>query len=83
MAKEHQKEECESCGFETELFEVKEPTYSGTPLRYRLCNLCNETLAGTAKFYPRQYQNPEILKTICYVGNAILQELRRGRGERG
>lgn len=40
-----------------------------------LCQLCAGTMTGNALDYPSQYPNADVLKTICYVGNAILAKL--------
>lgn len=43
-----------------------------------LCRLCASTLAGNAYDYPEQYQGQAaVLKTICYVGNTILAEVKK------
>jgi hypothetical protein len=46
-----------------------------------LCNLCADTQAGRAEEYPRQFEGQsETLQVICYVGNEIIQHLRRMQG---
>jgi hypothetical protein len=66
--------ECFSCGFETDALK----SYR----RYDrddawLCALCASTMAGRAQKYPDQFPNRDVLQTICYVGNVILEALRR------
>jgi ribosomal protein L37AE/L43A len=69
-----QPEECQSCGYETHL----KPYENGMPRQtYWLCELCAGTLAGNAVAYPGQYgEAGTVMKTICYVGNAILEAIR-------
>lgn len=78
--KREKPEYCDACGFETT--EIKE---------YRLhrnvpdedyawfCELCVSTYSATAYEYPLNFPGREadILLTICYVGNLILQEIRK------
>jgi hypothetical protein len=43
-----------------------------------LCQLCAGTMSGNAEEYPEQFRGHDnVMKTICYVGNAILQALKR------
>lgn len=72
--------ECWSCGWETLDLEA----YPTAPRPYDiseenkgkwLCDLCASTLTGSALDYPTHYDAPT-LRTICYVGNAILATLR-------
>lgn len=48
-----------------------------------LCLLCASTMAGTACEYPNQFRSDrdyDILATICFVGNAIIEEIRKSKG---
>lgn len=42
-----------------------------------LCELCANTPAGTAKQYPDQFPQANVLQTICFIGNALLDALER------
>lgn len=62
-------EECESCGFETgELEQHGDGWY---------CRLCAGTMASRESRYPSP--NTNVLRAICFVGNAIIAEIRGKR----
>lgn len=44
------------------------------------CDLCAGSFAGNAYDYSH-YENRPLYATVCYVGNAILQELRKRDAE--
>lgn len=46
--------------------------------RYNACALCAGSWAFNAMCY--HYENEMLYKTVCYVGNAVLNELRGNRG---
>lgn len=66
--------ECESCHYETPAL-----TYCADRILRSiwLCDLCAGTLAGNAAKNPVAYPHADVLRTICYVGNVILAEIRR------
>ncbi len=79
-------EECECCGFETAALKPYPETryrFSREDTSQRethkwLCLFCASTMAGSADEYPEQFSAGHagtILKTICFVGNAILARL--------
>ncbi len=68
--------ECESCGFKTEL----ELCGSGSPIQNSeayLCQLCQDTLAGTAYFHPEVYPERKVLQMMAYTTHLILQKLEK------
>ncbi len=65
--------ECDSCGFKTEAVTECPDLAKAEPPWY--CELCKSTHAGVAHQYPSQYQNADVLRTICYVGNVILAKM--------
>lgn len=74
--------ECDSCEFEAELKEYRSMRLvAGMPDKVkRLCHLCAATMTGGAVDYPNQYldgRSGDVMKTICYVGNAIIAEIRK------
>ena len=71
--------ECESCGFS---IETKEYTYGFDNKKMQLCFLCAGTFAGNAAQYPSQYDNADVLKCICFVGNAILKAISEPKEEK-
>ncbi len=69
-------DECESCGYETDL-KAYSMCRSLPKSEYKwLCNLCAGTMAGNAYEYPEQYENVPLFQTVCYVGNAILDAVK-------
>lgn len=77
-------EGCDSCRFETALKRYDNHRSIGLhasgPKSKWLCELCASTMAGNAHEYPEQYRGERAtLQTLCYVGNAILTELRKGK----
>jgi hypothetical protein len=67
---------CQSCGWATpdlQLFDIGTP-----PQPFWLCELCANTAAGNAMAYPYGQVQP-VLTAICYVGNAIIAEIRKSR----
>ncbi len=79
---EEKPDECECCGFETEeliaypfpfMFSDLDTTHQWA------CAFCNDTRASHANAHPENYRDPQMLKAICYIGNAIIAEIRKGR----
>ena len=79
---DQQPEECHSCSYETTaLTRYEHTTRQGEP--HWLCELCAGTLASSALEHPHHYSDGgATLKTICYVGNVILDAIRKA-AERG
>jgi hypothetical protein len=79
--------ECDSCHFQTtKLTEYERSPFNrnpSDPTTKKLCDLCASTVAGNTVDYPASYRDPAVLRTICYVGNVILQaiQLKQGRIE--
>jgi hypothetical protein len=77
-------ESCDCCGFETtkiDFYKWNDFTNKRLPENKGrwLCDLCAGTMTSTYDEYPRQHTDQELtaLKTICYVGNAILRALEK------
>lgn len=78
-------EQCDSCGFET--LDLKAYGNSSYSLGTRsgqgeshkwLCSLCAGTMTGTAYEYPEQFRGEiNTMRAVCYIGNAILAEIRK------
>lgn len=68
--------ECHSCNFQTQ---VKEFTLTGTHGQQKtmLCDICASTFIGNDCAYPSE--DGKILRTIGYVTNLIIAEIRRAR----
>lgn len=71
--------ECDGCGYETSMDRLtKYPRRDDRGDKY-LCVMCKGTLAGTLVEceYPIE-GDPEAIRTICYVGNVLLDAIRKG-----
>ena len=70
--------ECESCGYKTKLGVYPRMGSEGS---IYVCALCAAT-AGilVARHAPSVRDHAELIRTICYTGNAILDAIRRGQG---
>lgn len=87
--KREKPEECDSCGFvttELQLFADQDTTIGGggktIKADFWFCDLCCSTATSAYDRYPDQTpSNTQMMKTICYVGNVVLAELRRGTGQ--
>lgn len=75
--------ECESC----QAPRVALKFYEKAPFIHRslgdkgnwICDLCAGTMAGNALDYPEQFRDGrcgDVMKTICFVGNAVIGEMR-------
>lgn len=77
--------ECDCCGFVTKklrLFEDMDTTIAGggkiVKSDFWYCALCCSTPASNYDRYPSQEaSNATVMKTICYVGNALLEALKK------
>jgi len=77
-------EECDCCNFETKelkLFKDMDSMLAGggkvIKADYWYCNLCSHSLASNAHRYPAHYADRSTMQTVCYVGNAILEALKK------
>ncbi len=74
---------CDFCGSEgVEVKGYEHPSFlrDGRPQGEMdtFCLLCASTPAGNAFVYPEQYRgSSEVLKTLSFIGNEILKELRK------
>lgn len=71
---------CESCTFEIEdlnAYKCSPILPQPTTTHKWLCNLCASTVAGNIADIPRD--DRDVIQTICYVGNMILADIRKGR----
>ena len=72
-------DECESCNYETDAlrwYEVMDLTRQGFGHWY--CGLYAGTLTSHSVEYPRANEGQaEMMRTICYVGNAIIAAVNR------
>jgi hypothetical protein len=81
--------ECECCGYRTMdltfCANLDTTIAAGGSGRTRkdhfwYCTLCMGTAASVAHRYPGTYSGQlETLRTVCYVGNAILESLQAGQ----
>lgn len=66
---------CDFCGYETKELETIEAPVTGN--KGNVCKICFSTSAGNALIYPNQYDNKEVMKQISFVGNMILDEIKK------
>jgi hypothetical protein len=79
MSSETKIDECECCGYETTIkrFDVNAPGAGAARVEAWYCDLCAGTLASTSVRYGRE--DSAVLRTICYIGNVLRDEIRRTR----
>lgn len=75
-------EECNCCMFETTELTFYKPQTGGIDQEGRwLCELCASTMTSHWDDYSFRRRDSgdviEVMKTICYVGNKILSELKK------
>lgn len=69
--------ECFSCDFLTKCEKIPGGTFRFNHKEDEwLCNVCNNSQAGIAAFFPEQHQNLDVLRMIAYVTNLILQKIK-------
>ena len=75
-------EECYCCGYQTKkltLFKNLDTKIGGGGKLihddFWYCDLCASTMASTSDRY--LYEDANIMKTICYVGNVILDAIKK------
>ncbi len=75
------KKECAACGYETETQSYPQDNNTGgtDPEPLDFCELCAATVTGNTVQYPRECA--DVLRTVCHVGNVILDEIRALRKE--
>lgn len=74
--------ECTCCGYQTTaltLYKDQPTTIAGggklVTADFWFCELCASTPASNAHCYPGQYPDGTSMRTVCYVGNVLLQRL--------
>lgn len=68
------KAECHGCGYTTTVREYKRDGAKEGDKPMYLCELCAGTPCGNMVQYPTD--DKRILRTICYVGNRLLDEIK-------
>ena len=73
------RDECDNCEYETDL------TYYSVPPGCDgawLCEVCASTFLGKATQYPRQVEDPLLYRSIGWIANRLLDEIRgMGKGK--
>ena len=72
--------ECDCCGYKAELEKVTGRRTYGVSVEehsYNLCEICRSTFAGNIMFYPGQYENHPLIKIVAYIGNMILEAIKK------
>lgn len=72
------KSECQFCGYKTNLqkfaHDQNRPEDKGQFME--LCDICSSTPAGNSIQYPSG-KDTYTLKTVCWIGNKLLDEVRK------
>jgi hypothetical protein len=77
-----QPEDCESCQHPMpvlKFYRTNDFTRKNGPLGHWLCDLCATTMTSVALEYPEQFRegrDAEIMRTVCFVGNAVIAAAR-------
>lgn len=74
MTQTTKSEACECCDFTTDDLKLFPSAYPRTTSKW-LCDLCASTMTSRCADEPQFYPNLEMMKTICYVGNAIIKAI--------
>lgn len=71
-------EACQCCDFTTMKLRSFPAAYPRTEDKW-LCDLCASTMTSRCADEPQLYPNLELMKTICYVGNAIIKAMETNK----
>jgi hypothetical protein len=69
--------ECKNCGYITDL--ATYPKMGGTDEVNWFCEVCAGTFLGRATEYPHQLADPLLYKSIGWIANRLLDEIRGHR----
>lgn len=72
-------EECDCCQYPTAaLGSYRSAVMAKSKETRWLCRLCAGTMTSTYDEYPQQHDSDalQLMKTVCYVGNAVLDAIR-------
>jgi hypothetical protein len=59
--------------------EIGEPRNKVDLSDYWLCLFCSRAVLGNALRYPNEIQDTATLRVVCFVGNVLLEALRKRR----
>jgi len=66
---------CDNCGYPAELEQYQSPIETGA--FDSLCHICANTHLAKALHYPRHVDDPQLYQAIAYIGNMIVDEIRK------
>ncbi len=73
------KEECYSCGYTTYLKEYDPPPHHEDRSKDKLCKICSSTFIGVAYGYPKQHPDSLLFRSMGYIGNLLLEEIKKSK----
>jgi hypothetical protein len=73
--------ECHNCGYPAETLR----RYGNSPTEHpvMLCDVCYKTFLSHAILWPRDCDVPKLCKSVGYIANMILAEIRKLKEKRG
>lgn len=74
---EEMPEACSSCGYETKELKRYENGFGNHKIAGWFCPCCANTPAGNAYFFPDQYPDLFILRTIAWAANYLADKIDR------
>lgn len=74
----HSPNECDSCGYKNIKLNINIDKYAHDDKKICfMCDICYCTHAGNGYKWPEQYSDSHLLQTVAYIGNMILEEIRK------
>lgn len=74
---DEKRDECENCEYETDLHFYR--SMGGSEDGHWYCEVCSSTFLSKATEYPHQVADPLLFKSIAWIANKILDEIRGGK----
>jgi len=69
-------EECDNCGYQTKLERYEEATWRDKRGVFWFCEICANTHLSKAAQYPAQCSDVMLYKSIGWIANRLLDEIR-------
>lgn len=70
--------ECDCCEYETEVRSYKVTNQFGSLTEHWFCEICANTYLATAVASPEKCPDDRLYKSVAYIGNLILDEIKKG-----
>lgn len=69
------RKECDNCGYKTKVKPYEHGV--GRQTVYHFCDVCAKTFLSSATAYPNQCPDVRLHKSVGYIANMILDEIRK------